>query len=298
MDRDAALVQDLDLARVDVEAQHVVADFGEAGAGDEADVAGADHRDLHARSSQRCVDGGQRRDGIRRLRDRAPDHEIVGAVGDRGLRRDDPRLVVLRAAGRPDARRDELEPGAERRAQRRRLLTAEQTTPSRPFAARQPREPQRLLRRACRRCPCRARSASPRLVSTVTAISSGFGLPCSAAAASTAARAAASIGAPAGRMDVQHPHAEARGRRAGLRDGVRDVVELEVEKDAKAARDHPAHRLGSGDDEHLLADLERAGRRIEPIGERQRVHRIGEIERDDHARTWELTGRAPSSRSF
>ena len=35
-------------ARVDVEAQHVVADLGEAGAGDEADVAGADHRDLHA----------------------------------------------------------------------------------------------------------------------------------------------------------------------------------------------------------------------------------------------------------
>ena len=38
----------VDLARVDVEAQHVVADLGEAGAGDEADVAGADHRDLQA----------------------------------------------------------------------------------------------------------------------------------------------------------------------------------------------------------------------------------------------------------
>ena len=43
-------VQDLDLARVDVEAQHVVADLGEAGAGDEADVARPDHRDLHARA--------------------------------------------------------------------------------------------------------------------------------------------------------------------------------------------------------------------------------------------------------
>ena len=39
----------VDLARVDVEAQHVVADLGQAGAGDEADVARADHRDLHAR---------------------------------------------------------------------------------------------------------------------------------------------------------------------------------------------------------------------------------------------------------
>ena len=48
VDRNAAGVQHVDLARVDVEAQHVVADLGEAGAGDQADVAGPDHRDLHA----------------------------------------------------------------------------------------------------------------------------------------------------------------------------------------------------------------------------------------------------------
>ncbi len=48
VDRHAALIQDLDLARVDVEAQHVVADLGETGAGDEPDVAGPDHRDFHA----------------------------------------------------------------------------------------------------------------------------------------------------------------------------------------------------------------------------------------------------------
>ena len=48
MDRHAALLEHLDLARVDVEAQHVVADLGEAGPGDETDVAGPDHRDLHA----------------------------------------------------------------------------------------------------------------------------------------------------------------------------------------------------------------------------------------------------------
>ncbi len=41
------LFEDIDLARVDVEAQHVVADLGEAGAGDQADIARADHRDLH-----------------------------------------------------------------------------------------------------------------------------------------------------------------------------------------------------------------------------------------------------------
>ena len=48
VDRHAAGVERRDLARVDVEAQHVVADFREAGAGDEADVARADHRDLQA----------------------------------------------------------------------------------------------------------------------------------------------------------------------------------------------------------------------------------------------------------
>ena len=36
-----------DLGRVDVEAEHVVADFGQAGAGDQADVAGADDGDFH-----------------------------------------------------------------------------------------------------------------------------------------------------------------------------------------------------------------------------------------------------------
>ena len=52
VDRHAAALQHVDLARVDVEAQHVVADLGEAGAGDEPDVAGADHRDLHAAISE------------------------------------------------------------------------------------------------------------------------------------------------------------------------------------------------------------------------------------------------------
>ena len=48
VDRHAAAVQGRDLGGVDVEAQHVIADFRETGAGDEADVTGADDRDLHA----------------------------------------------------------------------------------------------------------------------------------------------------------------------------------------------------------------------------------------------------------
>src|SRR6185503_9517473 len=48
VDRHAARFQRVDLARVDIDAQHVVADLGEAGPGDETDVAGPHHRDLQA----------------------------------------------------------------------------------------------------------------------------------------------------------------------------------------------------------------------------------------------------------
>ncbi len=49
VDRHAAAVQHVDLGRIDVEAQNVVADLGQAGARDQADIARADHRDFHAR---------------------------------------------------------------------------------------------------------------------------------------------------------------------------------------------------------------------------------------------------------
>ena len=44
-DRDPALLEALDLRRVDVDAADVVAQLGEAGGGDQADVAGADDAD-------------------------------------------------------------------------------------------------------------------------------------------------------------------------------------------------------------------------------------------------------------
>jgi hypothetical protein len=51
VDRRLAAVDAVDLALVDVDAQAVVADLGEAGAGDDADIAGADDGDLHQASS-------------------------------------------------------------------------------------------------------------------------------------------------------------------------------------------------------------------------------------------------------
>ena len=47
VDRDLALLQALDLRLVDVDADDVVAALGEAGAGDQADVSGADDGDFH-----------------------------------------------------------------------------------------------------------------------------------------------------------------------------------------------------------------------------------------------------------
>ena len=44
---DVALLQAIDFARVDVDAQDVVACFGEAGTRNQADVAGAEYRNAH-----------------------------------------------------------------------------------------------------------------------------------------------------------------------------------------------------------------------------------------------------------
>ena len=155
VDRHAAVVEDRDLARVDVEAQHVVADLGEAGAGDETDVAGADHRDLHARCSQRAASealiGGERGHRIRGLRDRPADDEIVGAAAHRGFRRDDARLVVLRGIGRDGCPGvTSLNAGAACGAQRRRFLRRAHDAVE-AARLRQAREPQRVRLRGRRR---------------------------------------------------------------------------------------------------------------------------------------------------
>jgi hypothetical protein len=47
VDRDAAVVEQIDLLLVDVEAEHVVAQLRQAGAGDQAYIAGADNGNFH-----------------------------------------------------------------------------------------------------------------------------------------------------------------------------------------------------------------------------------------------------------
>src|SRR3546814_3029605 len=48
VDRDDAVVKAVHLGLVDVHAHHLVADFGQAGSGDESDVAGSEDRNAHA----------------------------------------------------------------------------------------------------------------------------------------------------------------------------------------------------------------------------------------------------------
>jgi hypothetical protein len=43
----AAVVENVDLALIEIETEHVVADFGKAGSGDQADIAGTDDGDFH-----------------------------------------------------------------------------------------------------------------------------------------------------------------------------------------------------------------------------------------------------------
>ena len=289
VNRHAALLEHFDLARVDVEAQHVVADLGETGPGDEADVPRADHRHLHAVTPSVLLIAASAATGIRSLGDRPADHEVVGAVRDRRFRRDDPRLVVLAAARGSNPRRDEREARPERRAQARRLDCGTDDTVEAGGRG-EPGEAQRLPRRTLGH-------ADVGEVLIAEARQHGDGdqqrsrpADRSRSRVDGGSRRSEHRGS-ARRVDVEHPDAEPRRGRACLRDSIRDVVELEIEEDAESPLDHPANGLRAGDDEHLLADFERAGAWIEAIRERERVHRIGEIERDDHARAGVIHGR-------
>jgi len=99
-------------------------------------------------------------------------------------------------------------------------------------------------------------------------------------------------------MNIQHPHTQPGRRGACLRDRIGDVVKLEVQKDIESALDHPTHGFGAGDDEHFLADLQRAGVRVEPVGQCQRVHRVGEVEGDDDAGCGEGHGHLNAKSNF
>ena len=82
-------------------------------------------------------------------------------------------------------------------------------------------------------------------------------------------------------MDVQHEDREPGRLTHGARDGVRDVVELEVEEDLEAALPRVLDRGGAGGGEELRADLAPGGDAAEPVEQAVGVAERLDVERDE-----------------
>jgi hypothetical protein len=85
---------------------------------------------------------------------------------------------------------------------------------------------------------------------------------------------------PAGGVHVDHPRAGERGRFHGLRHGVGDVVELEVEEHAHARLGDALHERRAFEREQPAADLHAAHRVAELLDELQRAGAVFDVERD------------------
>ena len=85
----------------------------------------------------------------------------------------------------------------------------------------------------------------------------------------------------AGRVDVDHPHAEVGSRRNRARDRVGNVVEFQVEEHAVAALDERPDDVRAGGREELAADLESADVAAKAIGERERLRGARDVEGDE-----------------
>ena len=111
------------------------------------------------------------------------------------------------------------------------------------------------------------------LVSTVTAMTSGGGVPVRAAVSCAASPAASIIVLPPAACTLTIQHAERRGGGDRLRDGIRDVVKLQVEEDAIALVDQRAHDRRALRGEQAAADLESAGDAAQRVRQRERLRR-------------------------
>jgi hypothetical protein len=81
-------------------------------------------------------------------------------------------------------------------------------------------------------------------------------------------------------MDVDHPSACRHGRFHRLRNGVRNVVELQVEEDAVAGLNEAMHERRPLARKEPAADFESAGDVLELRGERNRALSVVYVERD------------------
>jgi hypothetical protein len=85
-------------------------------------------------------------------------------------------------------------------------------------------------------------------------------------------------------MHVEHPDAKVRGSPARARNGVWNIVKLEIEEYIEALPLHRLDKARARRRKELLPDLNAASRRVQSTGEFERRRGLGEIERDDHTR--------------
>ena len=97
-------------------------------------------------------------------------------------------------------------------------------------------------------------------------------------------------------MYVQHPHTQACGRGAGARDGIGDIVKLQVEKDIESAVNQLADQPRAGTREQLAADLELARAGVNFADKTERFFAAAVIKRNDQPGSFNgAQGRSPSA---
>src|SRR3954462_8497587 len=85
-------------------------------------------------------------------------------------------------------------------------------------------------------------------------------------------------------MHIEHPHSKSSRRLAGLRDRVRNIVELEIEEYGEFQSVELFNQRWTSSGKQLFADLQSAELRTEPPCERQRIGRVCEIQSNDNFR--------------
>ena len=119
------------------------------------------------------------------------------------------------------------------------------------------------------------------LVSTVTAITSGFARSSRARGLGRGLRGRLHHRHTARGVDVDHPRTRGDRRLDRLRDGVRDVVKLQIEEDAR--RPGPTRRrtsAGPFEREETAADFDAVHDAVQRRGELDRAGARFDVERD------------------
>ena len=118
------------------------------------------------------------------------------------------------------------------------------------------------------------------LVSTVTAMTSGGCPPFARGGFARGVARGLHHPRAARRVHVHHPHTERSGGSHGGRDGVRDVVELQVEENAAAIARERSDDVGAFGGEEAAADLEPADDVAKRMGQRQGLLAVLHVQRN------------------